>query len=98
MRVLVTGGTGYLGRAVVQALAARGHEPVVFARSATTSGLAGKLVDGDIRDRGALERAAATCSAICHMAALVSIWRRRAADFDDVNVGGLRHVIDAAAA
>lgn len=98
MKVLVTGGTGYLGRAVVQALAARGHEPVVFARSATTSGLAGTLVDGDIRDRRALERAAATCGAICHMAALVSIWRHRAKDFDDVNVEGLRHVIEVAAA
>ena len=34
MKVLVTGGTGYLGRAVVRALAARGHELVVFARTA----------------------------------------------------------------
>ena len=37
MKVLVTGGTGYLGRAVVSALAARGHDLVVFARSATRS-------------------------------------------------------------
>ena len=41
MKVLVTGGTGYLGRAVVRALAARGHELVVFARSASRSGLPG---------------------------------------------------------
>jgi farnesol dehydrogenase len=98
MRVLVTGGTGYLGRAVVQELAARGHEPVVFARSAMTSGLPGTLVDGDVRNREALERAAAACDAVAHLAALVSIWRRRAKDFDDVNVGGLQHVIDVAAA
>ena len=37
MKVLVTGGTGYLGRAVVRALAARGHDVVVFARHATTA-------------------------------------------------------------
>ena len=36
-----TGGTGYLGRAVVRALAARGHELVVFARTAGRSGLPG---------------------------------------------------------
>jgi farnesol dehydrogenase len=98
MRVLVTGGTGYLGRAIVRALAARGHEPVVFARTATRSGLAGTAIDGDVRDADALTRAAAGCDAISHSAALVSIWRRRSQDFDDVNVGGLRNVMAAAAA
>jgi farnesol dehydrogenase len=98
MKVLVTGGTGYLGRAVVHALAARGHDLVVFARTAGRSGLPGTPVDGDVRDHGALERAAAGCDAISHSAALVSIWRRRHADFDDVNVGGLRHVLAVARA
>src|SRR5581483_2917879 len=96
MTLLVTGGTGYLGRAIVRALAAAGHTPVVFARTATRSGLPGRLVDGDIRDAAAVERAAAGCDAIAHGAALVSIWRRRREDFDDVNVGGLRNVLSAA--
>jgi farnesol dehydrogenase len=98
MKVLVTGGTGYLGRAVVSALASRGHDVVVFARSASRSGLPGTAIDGDIRDRAAVERAAAGCDAISHAAALVSIWRRRRADFDEINVGGLRNVLTAAAA
>ena len=98
MKVLVTGGTGYLGARVVRTLAVRGHDPVVFARTATQSGLPGALVDGDVRDRAAIERAARGCDAVCHMAALVSIWRRRAQDFDDVNVGGLRNVVAAAGA
>jgi len=98
MRVLVTGGTGYLGRAVVRALAARGHELVVFARTAGRSDLPGTLVDGDVRDRAALDGAAAGCDAVSHSAALVSIWRRRRADFDDVNVGGLRNVLAVARA
>jgi farnesol dehydrogenase len=97
MKVLVTGGTGYLGRAVVSALAARGHDLVIFARGASRSGLPGTAIDGDIRDRAAVERAAAGCDAISHSAALVSIWRSRRADFDDINVGGLRHVLAAAA-
>lgn len=98
MKILVTGGTGYLGRAVVRALAARGHRLVVFARTARRSGLPGTHVDGDIRDRAALEGAAAGCEAICHMAALVSIWRKRREDFDDVNVGGLQNVLAVASA
>src|SRR5689334_23767086 len=96
MRVFVTGGTRYLGRAIVGALAAAGHTLVVFARTATRSGLPGQLVDGDIRDAAAVERAAAGCDAISHSAALVSIWRRRSQDFDDVNVGGLRNIVAAA--
>jgi NAD+-dependent farnesol dehydrogenase len=97
MRVLVTGGTGYLGRAIVHALAGRGHDVVVFARSAARSGLPGQLVDGDVRDKAALDHAACGCEAVLHAAAVVSIWRRRRRDFDDVNVGGLRNAIAAAA-
>jgi nucleoside-diphosphate-sugar epimerase len=96
MRVLVTGGTGYLGSAIVRALARQGHEPVVFARRASTAGLPGRAVDGDVRDRAAVRRAAEGADAICHAAALVSVWRPRPADFDEVNVGGLESVIEAA--
>jgi farnesol dehydrogenase len=98
VKILVTGGTGYLGRAVVRALADRGHDLVLFARSASACGLSGSAIDGDVRDKAALVRAADRCDAICHMAALVSIWRRRRRDFDDVNVGGLANVLAAAAA
>ena len=94
MKVLVTGGTGYLGRAIVLALARASHTTVVFARRASQSGLPGQLVDGDIRDRDALGRAADGVDAICHTAALVSIWRARRAEFDEINVDGLRNVID----
>ena len=76
MRVLVTGGTGYLGQAIVRALATRGHTPVVFARRATQAQLPGDAIDGDVRDRAALLAAARGCDAICHGAALVSIWRQ----------------------
>ena len=39
MRVLVTGGTGYLGRAVVRAFATAGHEVVALSRTASRSGV-----------------------------------------------------------
>jgi farnesol dehydrogenase len=96
MKVFVTGGTGYLGRAIVHALAARGHHIVLYGRTATASGLPGRPIDGDIRDANALHAGAEGCHAIVHMAALVSIWRRRPRDFDDVNVNGLRNVLAAA--
>jgi farnesol dehydrogenase len=96
MNVLVTGGTGYLGRVVVSALTARGHHVVLFARTATASGLSGRPIDGDIRDGDAVHAAAAGCHAIVHLAALVSIWRKRPRDFDEINVNGLRNVLVAA--
>ncbi len=93
MRVLVTGGTGYLGRAVVKALIAAAHEPVVLARGARRSGVAARTIDADIRDAAAVESAADGCDAICHLAALVALWRVRSAEFDEINVGGLRNVL-----
>jgi uncharacterized protein YbjT (DUF2867 family) len=49
MKVLVTGGTGYLGSAITRALARAGHEPIAFSRHATTSvaaaGLPGRAID-----------------------------------------------------
>jgi farnesol dehydrogenase len=96
MNVLVTGGTGYLGRTVVAALAGAGHVPIVFSRHASGSGLPGRLVDGDVCDARAVSGAMRGCDAVIHAAALVSLWRRHPGEFDAVNVGGLRHVLDAA--
>jgi farnesol dehydrogenase len=96
MKVLVTGGTGYLGQAVVKALHAGHHDIVLYARTASSSGLPGTAVDGDVRDGARLLFAASGCEAILHSAALVATWRPRGRDFDEVNVGGLTHVLDAA--
>lgn len=98
MRVLVTGGTGYLGAAIVRALHARGHQPVVYARRATSGALPGVAMDGDVRDPAALRRAAEGADAIVHAAALVTLWRPAPREFDDVNVNGLLNVLAVARA
>lgn len=95
MKVLVTGGTGYLGSAIVHALERRGHHPIVFARHASASGLPGMLIDGDVRDTRALTGAAAGADAVCHTAALVSVWQADGSAFDAVNVGGLQSALAA---
>jgi len=98
MKVLVTGGTGYLGRAIVRAFLRRGDEVVVFARRASRpDDLRVTAVQGDVRDRTALLQAARGVEALCHSAALVSMWQPDAADFDRVNVGGLEVAIDVCA-
>jgi NAD+-dependent farnesol dehydrogenase len=95
MNVLVTGGTGYLGCAVVRALAHAGHQPIVFSRHPAASDLPGVRFDGDVRDARAVDAAVRRADAVCHAAALVSVWQKRSADFDDVNVRGLENVLEA---
>src|SRR5690606_19950172 len=56
--VLVTGGAGYVGSHACKALAAAGHEPVVFDNLSTGWRAAvrwGPLVEGDLLDRAALD-------------------------------------------
>ena len=93
MRVLVTGGSGYLGAAIGRALARRGHTPVVFSRQGTRADTGVLTLRGDLRSRRDVDAAVRQVDAVCHAGALVGIWRRRRRDFDDVNVAGTRDVI-----
>jgi nucleoside-diphosphate-sugar epimerase len=100
MKVLLTGGTGFLGKNVARALVARGHEVRLLAREGSNlAGLpAGDIVRGDVCDAASLRRAAEGCQAILHMAALVKMWVPEREVFDRVNVEGLRAALAAAEA
>ncbi|MGW0913690.1 NAD-dependent epimerase/dehydratase family protein [Streptomyces sp. NPDC002784] len=65
MRVLVTGGAGFIGSHIVQALAEHGHEPVVYDVRADPA--------SDVRDPEAVRRALAGVDAVCHQAAMVGL-------------------------
>ncbi|WP_409467585.1 NAD-dependent epimerase/dehydratase family protein [Streptomyces sp. HC307] len=65
MRVLVTGGAGFIGSHVVEALAAGGHEPVVY-DVRTDPG-------SDVRDLDAVRRALSGVDAVSHQAAMVGL-------------------------
>ncbi|WP_405813409.1 NAD-dependent epimerase/dehydratase family protein [Streptomyces sp. NBC_01390] len=69
MRVLITGGAGFIGSHVVEALTARGHQAVVF-----------DLRDGlDVRDPDAVADVLTGVDAVCHQAAMVGLGK----DFGD---------------
>jgi len=96
MKVLVTGGGGFLGGAIARRLRARGDEVSVFGRNAypVLDGLGIRTVRGDVRDAEAVKGACQGMDAVCHVAAKVGIWGRPR-DFRDVNTQGTRNVIDA---
>lgn len=96
-RVLVTGGRGLLGNAVIDDVLARGWH--VSSLQRTPSGKADgervREVLGTVTDRGAVDSAIAGCDTVVHLAARVGIeggWR----DFESVNVEGTRVVLAAA--
>jgi nucleoside-diphosphate-sugar epimerase len=93
VKVLVTGGRGLLGGAVVHELVARGHEVTTLQRSAAGHPSPVHEVRGDVTDRAVVRTALRDCNAVVHMAAKVSMvgeW----SDFESVNVGGTRNVLD----
>ena len=99
MRVLVTGGTGFLGKNVARRLAVAGHSLRLLARAGSRlEGLPtdAEIVRGDVADVESLRAAAKGCDAILHLAAMVKMWTTDRSVFDRVNVGGLRNVLEAA--
>jgi dihydroflavonol-4-reductase len=98
--VLVTGATGLAGANICRMLIERGDGVRALAReTADTQPLAALGVDvvtGDVTDPDAVVRAATGTEAAIHCAALLGGASQNLADFEAVNVGGTKNVLDAA--
>ncbi len=108
MRVLVTGGAGFIGSHTVDLLLSEGHEVTVLddfssGRPEHLRSHEGKpsfrLVRGDVRDRAAVEEALEGAEAVVHEAALVSVPLsfERPELVREVNVGGTLNLLEACA-
>ncbi|WGF86260.1 NAD-dependent epimerase/dehydratase family protein [Marinivivus vitaminiproducens] len=81
MRVLLTGGAGFIGRHVLAEFVRRGHEvrvldslrPDVHGIGESHAGLDVEFIHGDVRDRAVLDRALSGVDAVAHLAAKVGL-------------------------
>lgn len=96
MKVLVTGGGGFLGKAIVQRLLLRGDDVTVLGRRAQPDLAAQgvRVVQGDVADAVAVQTAVRGQDGVFHTAARVGSWGR-AEEFERTNVGGTTHVVAA---
>ncbi|MHC4777605.1 MAG: NAD-dependent epimerase/dehydratase family protein [Planctomycetota bacterium] len=104
-RYLVTGGAGFIGSHIVDALAARGASVTVLddlssgsRENLAAAGPSIDLVVGDIRDVSAVDRAMKGAECVIHMAALTSVPESVLAPhrFNDVNAGGTLTILEGA--
>ena len=105
MNVLITGGAGFIGSHIAEALVADGHRVRIFDN--LSSGHLSNLdhlkdrvefVRGDVRDRAALGAAMPGMTHCFHEAALVSVFESVEKPFDnhDINMSGTLNVLQAA--
>ncbi|HID90245.1 MAG TPA: NAD-dependent epimerase/dehydratase family protein [Anaerolineae bacterium] len=97
MRVFVTGGTGFVGGAVVRRLVEAGHQVRALVRPTSDlrqlEGLDVEQVVGDLSDEETLRRGIAGCDWVFHVAALYAYWGYPWETFYEVNVEGTRRVL-----
>jgi nucleoside-diphosphate-sugar epimerase len=97
VKVLVTGGGGFLGTAIVRAWLARGAKVRVLGRSdypkLRAAGV--ECIRGDVGDIAAVERAVEGCDSIFHVAAKVGYWGPLA-EYRKTNIAGTENMLAAA--
>jgi len=95
MKILVAGGSGFIGTRLVGELLKAGHHVTIFDKN-NSSKYPELVVIGDIRDKDALIKAAAGHDVIYHLAAEHADNVRPVSLYHDVNVGGVKNLVAAA--
>jgi NADH dehydrogenase len=101
-RVFMTGGTGFVGRAVIQALRAEGYAVRCLVRRGSERELRGleaiERVEGNVLARETLERGMAGCDAVIHLVGIIREQPATLSTFERIHTQGTVNVLDSAAA
>jgi dihydroflavonol-4-reductase len=96
-RILVTGGSGFIGQHLVSELVGRGHQVrVLDVRLPTRPIAAVDYVDGSVLDSARVQGALADVDEVYHLAAHPGMWKRDRAEFHAINFQGTENVLGAA--
>jgi UDP-glucose 4-epimerase len=98
MKVLVTGGSGFIGSHVVDKLICAGHSPRIFDLTLSPYHPEVETALGSITDPDLVDRAVAGCDAVVHLAAVADVnhVHKGPSGAENVNVRGTANVLDAA--
>lgn len=101
MKVLVTGGSGFLGSHVAEQLSKDGHEVIALVRKSSNRKFLSTLknvtfAEGSVEDRASIDRAMKDVDAVVHSAGVVKA--RTEADFFECNTQGTVNLLEAALA
>ena len=100
MKVLITGGTGFIGGNLVRLLLNKGCSVRALVRRTSSlenlKGLDVELVYGDLRDLPSLKKTCQGCDQLYHVAASYQFWSEDRQEFYESNVGGTQNILTAA--
>ncbi len=100
MTTFVTGGTGFIGTKLIEALVTSGEEVKALTRKTsdvkTLEGLGVEITYGDILDRGSLSGEMKGCDTLFHLANIYEWWIPDINDYYRINVEGTKFVLSEA--
>ena len=96
-RILITGGTGFIGKNLVEKTLAEGHEVNILDRETKKAqNNESRIIKGDIRKKTDLEKAIKDIEVIYHLAAKTNVIEsfKDPISHNEINIGGTLNVLN----